>query len=155
MIGYLKIPDERRFELIRDFVPLIDNWAVCDSFCPTLRFTKKCSGEMWDFLQTYLCSHEEFYVRFGIVMLMDYYISGEYISRTLESIVCADTGKYYSSMAAAWALAECIIHFPEKSEPYLSDSRLDIETRRRTVRKLCDSFRISDEKKREYRSIIK
>ena len=38
LIGYIKNDTERRLELIRDFVPMIDNWAVCDSFCPSLKF---------------------------------------------------------------------------------------------------------------------
>ena len=35
---------------IRDFVPVIDNWAVCDSFCGTLKIAGKHKEEMWGLL---------------------------------------------------------------------------------------------------------
>ncbi len=38
IIGYMKADVETRLQYISEFVPKIDNWGVCDSFCSTLKF---------------------------------------------------------------------------------------------------------------------
>lgn len=149
IIGYLKIDNERRLRLIREFVPLIDNWAVCDSFCPTLKFTNKNREMMWDFIQPYIHSEKEFSARFGAVMLLDYYINEEYIDRTLTELSKINTAKYYSSMAVAWAVAECYIKFPDRTEPYIVQKNFDKDTHNRSIQKICDSFRVDSAKKIE------
>ena len=57
---------------IEKFVPKIDNWAVCDTFCAGLKITQKHKQEIWEFLQPYLKSTKEFYTRFGVVMLLNF-----------------------------------------------------------------------------------
>ena len=69
---------------IEKFVPKIDNWAVCDVFCGGLKITKKYLEEMWNFLQKYLKSEKEFEIRFGVVMLLDYYITEEYLEKDFK-----------------------------------------------------------------------
>lgn len=41
--------DERLLD-IKNFVPKIINWSVCDSFCVELKFTKDNAEEVWGFL---------------------------------------------------------------------------------------------------------
>ena len=148
IIGYLKIDDEVRLRLIREFVPKINNWAVCDSFCASLKFVKKKQQMMWNFLQEYIISDMEFYARFGAVMLLDYFCTENYIDKTLCALTKINTGFYYSSMAAAWALAECYIKFPQKTLPYLNENCFDKVTTKRAVQKICDSYRVDDESKK-------
>lgn len=149
IIGYLKTDTNKRLRLIEAFVPLIDNWAVCDTFCSTLRFTDKNREVMWNFLQPYIRSEKEFYARFGAVMLLDYYISEEYIDRTLTELSKINTAEYYSSMAVAWAVAECYIKFPDRTEPYIVQKIFDKDTHNRAIQKICDSFRVDSAKKIE------
>ena len=66
---------------IEGFVPKIDNWAVCDVFCGGLKITKRYPEEMWGFLQKYVTSNKEFEIRFGVVMLLDYYITEDYLEK--------------------------------------------------------------------------
>ena len=47
----------------------------------------------------------------------------------------------------AWAAAECYIKFPDQTLPYLRDGCFDRETLKRTVRKICDSYRVDNESK--------
>lgn len=56
------------------FVPLIDNWSVCDSFCNSCSFANKHRDEMWEALQKYLYSDEEFEVRTALIMLLNQYL---------------------------------------------------------------------------------
>lgn len=142
IIGYMKADAETRLKYISEFVPKIDNWAVCDSFCCTLKFANKNRSRVWDFIQPYVSAEKEFEQRFCAVMLLRYFVNDDYIDRTLELLDKINTEKYYSSMAVAWALAECFIKFPEKTEPFLYGNVFDEQTLKRTVRKICDSYRV-------------
>ena len=145
IIGYMKADVETRLKYISDFVPRIDNWAVCDSFCNTLKFTSKNRERVWEFLQPYAHSQNEFEQRFCAVMLLSHFINDEYIDKVLALLTEINTEKYYSSMAAVWALAECYIKFPEKTLPYIY--QFDSLTVKRTVRKICDSYRVEKDTK--------
>ena len=144
IIGYMKADVDTRLKYISDFVPRIDNWGVCDSFCSTLKFTGKNQERVWEFIQPYANSEKEFEQRFCAVMLLRYFVNESYIDGTLEVLGKIDTVKDYSSMAVAWALAECFIKFPEKTEPFLYGNVFDEQTLKRTVRKICDSYRVDD-----------
>ena len=137
---------------ISDFIPEINNWAVCDSFCSTLKFTAKNKERVWDFIQPYAHSQKEFEQRFCAVMLLDYFINAEYIDRTLALLTQIDTSQYYSSMAVAWALAECFIKFREKTEPFINKNSFDEMTLKRTIRKICDSYRVDEDVKLRVKS---
>lgn len=142
VIGALKIDVKKRLELISDFVPLINNWSVCDSFCASLKFIRKNKALMWDFIEPYCCSDKEFYKRFGAVIMLDYFIDEEYIEHTLKRLSEIKTTEYYSSMAVAWAVSVCYVKFPEKTKAFLLGGGLDDATYNRTIRKICDSYRV-------------
>lgn len=144
IIGYMKADAETRLKYISEFVPKIDNWAVCDSFCSTLKFAGKNKERVWEFIQPYANSEKEFEQRFCAVMLLMYFVNEEYAEDTLEMLCRINTEKYYSSMAVAWALAECFIKFPEKAEPFIFGNVFDKQTLKRTVRKICDSYRADE-----------
>ena len=57
-IGYIKVDINTRFKYIKHFIPKIDNWAICDSFCNNLKFTKKNINEVWEFISIYLSSNK-------------------------------------------------------------------------------------------------
>ena len=152
IIGYLSTDVETRLKMISDFVPQIDNWAVCDSFCSTLKFANKNRECVWDFIQPYTHSQKEFEQRFCAVMLLDYFVNTEYIDRTLALLTEINTSQYYSSMAVAWALAECFIKFREKTEPFINKNSFDEMTLKRTIRKICDSYRVDENVKKLMRN---
>ena len=79
LIGYAKAPLPVILDQITQFLPRINNWSVCDSFCITLKIAAQYPSEFWDFFQPLLNSQEEFTLRFVLVMLLDYYINDEYI----------------------------------------------------------------------------
>ena len=155
MIGYVRVTPEERLELIRDFVPRINNWSVCDSFCCTLRFPKKSRQQLWEFLQDYISSEKEFEQRFASVMLMNFFIDEDNIDRTLEALSAVNTDAYYSSMGTAWAAAECYLKFPEKTLPVFREKRLSRQTGNRAIRKLCDSLRLDKAEKDELKAFLR
>ena len=61
-------------DYIRKYLPKINNWSTCDSFCTGLKVTKEYPEQMWNFIQEYLKSEKCYDVRFGLVMIINYFI---------------------------------------------------------------------------------
>lgn len=148
-IGCMKEKLEVLFPYIERYVARIDNWSLCDSFCAGLKQTKKQPELMWDFLQPYLCSDKEFDLRFGVVMLMDFYVTPEYIDELLKIYDRIHHEGYYVKMAVAWALSACLVKQWEKSFAYMSspENHLDDFTFTKTVQKCRESYRLTKEQK--------
>lgn len=147
IIGLEKNDFNTVLKYIEEFVPQIDNWAVCDVFCAGLKITKKHKEKMWEFLQKYIKSDKEFDVRFGIVMILAYYIEEEYIEKDLKIFDSTTSEAYYVQMAVAWAISMCLIKFYDKTVEYLKISKLDNFTYNKSIQKAIESYRISNEKK--------
>ncbi len=138
---------------IRQFVPKIDNWAICDVFCAGLKQTKKHKKEMWNFLQKYLKSNKEFEIRFGIVMILDYYIEEEYLEKIFAIFDDITSDAYYVQMAVAWAISICLIRFYNETIKYLRIAKLDKFTYNKALQKAIESYRITKEQKEELKNM--
>ncbi|HBF35315.1 TPA: DNA alkylation repair protein [Candidatus Sumerlaeota bacterium] len=147
VIGYAKADLEEILRYTSGFVPKINNWGVCDCFCSNLKITKKHLPQVWEFLQPYLRSPKEFELRFGIVMLLTFYIQDEYIDRVLPLLNGATHEGYYVKMAVAWALSICFAKYPEKAMLYLKESTLDDFTYNKALQKITESLRVDKETK--------
>jgi 3-methyladenine DNA glycosylase AlkD len=153
VIGYIKADIEEILQYVRDFVPKIDNWSVCDSFCVGLKFVKTNRARVWDFLQPYLMSGKEYEIRFGVVMLLDYYIDEEYIERVVQCLDRINHEGYYVKMAVAWAVSICYVKLPEPTMTFLKGNSLDDFTYNKVLQKITESYRVDQETKTIIRSM--
>lgn len=153
VIAYAKADIEEVLRYVAAFVPKINNWAVCDSFCTSLKITQRHRAQVWDFLQPYLGSQKEFELRFGVVMLLGFYIADEYIDQVLALLDSAKHDGYYVKMAVAWALSVCFVKYPEKTMAYLQNSTVDDFTYNKALQKITESFRVDKETKILIRSM--
>ena len=155
IIGYLKIDNESRFKYIKNFIPKINNWAVCDSFCNNLKFTKKNINEVWDFILPYTTSENEFDVRFAVVMMLNFYMIEDYIDKVLSILNNIHHDGYYVKMSVAWAVSFAYIHFPKKTLAFLKNNNLDNFTYNKSLQKIIESSRVSKEDKYLMKSMKK
>lgn len=155
IIGYLKTDNENRFNYIKNFIPKIDNWAICDSFCNNLKFTKKNINEVWNFILPYTSSQNEFDIRFAVVMILNFYIIEDYIDDVLNTLNNIHHDGYYVKMAVAWAVSYAYIDFPEKTLAFLKNNNLDNFTYNKSLQKIIESNRVSKEDKDLMRSMKK
>lgn len=139
--------------LICWFLPRIDNWSVCDSFCSTLKIAGRHRAQLWPFVTGCLRSGEEYTARFGAVMLLDYYVDREYLGEALAELEQVDQDSYYVKMAVAWALSMFYLEFPEETEAFLEACRLDDFTYNKTLQKICESRRADREMKERVRAM--
>lgn len=153
VIGIVKVSVEEKLEWIRWFVPKINNWAVCDSFCVGLKITKKHSDTMWGFIQPYLQSNQEFEIRFGVVMILSYFIEEKYLSKIFYHFNSIKHDGYYVKMAIAWAISMIYIHFPEETKKFLLSNELDDFTYNKSLQKIIESYRIDKQTKEEIRKL--
>lgn len=155
VIGLVDIPLSERLPLVADFVPRIDNWSVCDSFCGGLTFIAANRGAVWEFLTPYFDSPKEFELRFALVTALEWFSDEESLERVLSKLdgFCHDG--YYARMAAAWTVSVLFARHPARVTRWLGGCRLDDFTFRKTVSKITDSFRVSDQDKQAVRALRK
>ena len=154
ILGYLKQPFNELLEKLDEFIPLVDNWAICDTVCSNLKIFKKNLDEGFIYINKLLKSNDEFTVRFGLVLLLDYYINDEYIDEILDICVNICNDKYYILMANAWLLSICYIKYKDKTLNLLNNYLLDYTLKKKTIYKICDSNRVLKKDKIFLKSMI-
>lgn len=147
MIGYAAMDAEERLKYVAQFVPKIDNWSVCDSFCGSLKFVRQEKERVWAFLMPYFHSQDPFAVRFGLVMLLQYYLEEAYIDRVLPVLADFHHEGYYAKMGAAWAISAAYARFPERLIHLLRTAPLDDFTHQKAIQKIRESFAVSERDK--------
>lgn len=155
VLAGLKKPLCDKINDIETFVPLIDNWAVCDTFSSSLKPKKNELELLLDFIKRHIYGCCEYEIRLAVVLLLQYYVDSEHIDEVLSLLGGVDCTMYYTSMAVAWALSVCYVKFKDKTEAYLKSSCLDLITLRRTVGKIRDSYRVSEEDKNKANLLLK
>ncbi|NGP59273.1 DNA alkylation repair protein [Paenibacillus thiaminolyticus] len=153
VIGCAKADVEEILHHIAAFVPKIDNWSVCDSFCSGLKITSLHKERVWEFIQPYLESDKEYDIRFGVVMLLNYYVDELYIHRVLERLDRITHEGYYVKMAVAWAVSICFVKLPDITMDYLRSNSLDDFTYNKALQKITESYRVAPETKALIRSM--
>ncbi len=156
ILGLAKMELNDRLHYLEEFIPKIDNWAICDITCSGLKFVKKNKETVYQFLQKYLKSDKEFELRFAIVMLLDHYIIDEYIDRVIQILDGIKyTQFYYVKMAIAWTLSVIYVKYPDKALVYLQpgNNNLDNETYNKTIQKIIESNRVKKIEKNRLRKL--
>lgn len=78
MIGYgtakKSVSCEEGLAYLKLFVPHIDNWSVCDSFCNSFTFANRYRDAVWEYMQPYLYSDQEYEVRVALILLLSQYL---------------------------------------------------------------------------------
>lgn len=145
--------NDERFNYIAWFLPLIDNWAICDSFCNSFKIKAADLPSYWDFLIQFRDNSDEFTLRFIFVMMLCHFINAEYLDRIFTLLDEIKSEQYYVEMAKAWLIAETFPKFPEPVYEYLSHDQLSTFAHNKAIQKACESRRISPEDKQHLRSL--
>ena len=151
VIGYAPCDAEERLAWTARFVPKIDNWSVCDSFCRRLNPGER--EPMWRFVQPYFRSPEEFGVRFAVVTSLVNFADEEHLEALLARLEEVRHEAYYARMGVAWAVSVCFAKFPERTAAWLADCALYDWTYGRSLRKIVESDRVDVSAKRAVRAM--
>lgn len=133
------------------FLPFVDNWATCDMMRP--RCFKRHLSELLKQIEVWLLSTHPFTVRFGIEMLMTFYLDEAFDSRYLEMVAGVQREEYYVNMMCAWYFATALAKQWDSAIVYLEESRLPLWVHNKTIQKAIESYRIDNEQKKYLRSL--
>ena len=153
VIGALPVPLAEQLPAIAAFIPRIDNWSVCDSFCSSLKATRQDPSLMWTFLQPYLSDPAPYSRRFAVVMLLQYYIDAAHLDEVLSRLNDVPTTEPTVRLAVAWAVSVCFAKYPERTMAFLLDNQLDAPTYRKALQKILESRRVSAADKAAIRAL--
>jgi len=144
---------ERRISLTEGFLPAIDNWSTCDSFCTSWKFPKKDSDRVHDYFASLIGTDSEFRMRVSVIFRMAQFKDEIRIKRLLDDIIAYDHEGYYYKMGAAWAVSVCYIRFPELTRPYLESPEMDNWVCNKSIQKIRESYRVSKEDKESLKAL--
>lgn len=136
---------------VNAFLPYIDNWATCDLLSP--KIFKKHLSEFYEQIKTWLKSDRIYTVRFGIEMLMSFYLDDNFKPEMLELVACIRSDEYYINMMIAWYFATALAKQYDAALPFIREQRLEKWTHNKTIQKAIESSRISDETKAYLRTL--
>ncbi|MDD3256662.1 MAG: DNA alkylation repair protein, partial [Methanocorpusculum sp.] len=126
---------------------------VCDSVAMGLKIAEKYPDTFWKFALQHIDSDREFFIRFGVVMLLSHYVDEKHIDSVLNILDKIPSEEHYVKMAVAWAVSVCYVKFPEKSHAYLLNCHLNDDTYNKSIQKIIESYRVDDEAKNNLRNM--
>ena len=153
VIATAPMDTERRIVLTESHLDIIDNWSTCDSFCTSWKVPRKDSARIYDYFSALMDSGTEYRMRVSLIMRMDHFLDGDHVEDMLEDIVSYRHEGYYYKMGAAWAVSFCYIKFPEVTEGYLKDPKMDDWICNKSIQKIRESYRVPDESKERLKSL--
>lgn len=127
------------------FLPYVDNWSTCDCMSP--KVLKKHLPELLEQVKVWIASGHTYTVRYGIGMLMRYYLDEEFSLEYPDLVASVRSDEYYIKMMAAWYFATALAKQYDAILPYITKMRLDVWTHNKTIQKAVESYRITPEQK--------
>lgn len=142
------IKDENLFyKYFKEYINKIDNWALCDSFCSSIKIVRKHEEKYFEEAIKLSLDEKEFISRVGIVLILDHFISEKNLNIIFNTINKVKNDKFYINMAVAWLICDIYIKFPKKTEEFLKNNNLNEFTQNKAISKIHDSYRVSKDEK--------
>ena len=136
-----------------DFIKLIDNWEICDTFVAALKSVKKNRDDFLNEIDKML-EKGEFYTRVALVSLLDHYLDAEYLSVVFDrTLRVKNREEYYVKMAVAWLVATCFAKYPEETMMFFKKAGLPKWTHNKAISKACESYRVDRDLKEELKRL--
>ena len=164
---------EQCLRRIEQFLPYIDNWAVCDGKSP--KALLKDESRFYAKICEWLKSTEPYTVRFGVNMLMAFFLDDRFDKNQLKLVAAIDekifddagssgaarsskkeaqpTDRYYVQMVIAWYMATALAKQWDATFPYIKGRKLSPWIHNKTIQKACESYRITDAQKKILRGL--
>ena len=138
---------------VNRFLPFVDNWATCDQLRPKV-FAQKANRErLLKDVEAWLGTGELYTVRFGIEMLMTYFLDEDFNPKFLKWVAKIHSEEYYLNMMVAWYFATALAKQWNATIPYIEKKRLADWTHNKAIQKAIESYRITDEQKTFLRTL--
>lgn len=129
--------------LLEVFLPYIDNWATCDMLTPKC-FKKHLTVQK---CLEWMSSSHPYTVRFGIEMLMKFFLDEKFSPEYLDLVASVKSEHYYVKMMIAWYFATALSKQYESTIPIFNDKLLPVWEHNKAIQKAVESLRITKDQK--------
>ena len=136
---------------VNRFLPYVDNWATCDSMNP--KVFKKHKKELLPQIDAWLSSDKTYTIRFGMEMLMSFYLDAWFKPEFLAWVAADRNEEYYVKMMVAWFFATALAKQYTATIPYFEQRLLPEWSHKKAIQKACESYRITKEQKEYLRTL--
>lgn len=142
----VKEPYEEKIKRLKAFAGLIDDWAVCDITCSSLK-CKDCRllADMCDFA----VSEDIWLARMGIVVLLGNFAYGEYLDVLRETVNGVVAKDYYTDMAVGWLICTLESHSKGAGIELMKTAKISQTVKKMAASKMRDSYRVSEDTKKQ------
>ncbi len=142
---------EQTIEALDVFLPYVDNWATCDMMSPKILGENR--ERLLEKIREWIASGETYTVRFGVGMLMRFYLDDAFSPEYLQMVAEIRSEEYYVKMMAAWYFATAFVSQRDAVLPYFEERRLEPWTHNKAIQKAVESRRVSPEDKAYLRTL--
>lgn len=154
ILGYANFTKEKLISEIEKYLPLIDNWVVCDCTANSLKSIKRDKEFYYKKCKEWLNSDKEFTVRFAVVLLLNYYLDEDFDEEIPDILAKYETEKYYINIAIAWYFSYALIKQYEKViDKFIKKEIKNEWVHNKSIQKALESYRISEETKKYLRGL--
>ena len=143
------ISEEKDFDIciseVEKFLPYVDNWSTCDQGTP--KVFGKNKERLLPYITKWIKSGKTYTIRFGIRMLMCFYLEEEFDESYLRLVAEVVSDEYYVNMMIAWYYATALAKQWEATVALLEEQCLSPWVQNKAIQKARESYRISPEQK--------
>ena len=150
LINQIKDYDEC-VKRIDEFLPYVDNWAVCDSINP--KMLSKHKEELIKDIKRWVSSKETYTIRHGIHMLMAFFLDSDFKKEYLEIPAKIVSEEYYVNMMIAWFFATALAKKWDATITHIEEKKLPVWVHNKTIQKAIESYRVNEEHKQYLRTL--
>ena len=138
---------------LEEFLPFVDNWSVCDTIGPAC--FKKADPTVLSAVYRWLRSDHPYTIRFGILVLMKYYLDDAFDPEYLNAVGSVKSDHYYVNMMIAWYFATALAKQYKPTLQFFETGALAKWTHNKTIQKAIESYRLSYEQKQHLKKLKK
>lgn len=136
---------------VENYLPYIDNWATCDQMKP--KSFKKNIPSLYKKCKEWCASKKTYTVRFGIGMLMSFFLDENFSVEQAKLISKIQSDEYYVNMMIAWYFATALAKQYDTAITFIEKNKLSVWVHNKTIQKAVESFRVTDGHKAYLKSL--
>ncbi len=129
------------------------DWSTTDSLCQHFRLAKRHPDQVFEIIESFVGSNDEFLERIVAVMILSHFLKEPDVKQSLAILDQLRHPGYYTKMAVAWALATMMVNHSEICLEYMKQNRLDPWTHNKAIQKTVESFRVKESDKDQMKAL--
>lgn len=147
-LGMARASVTEKTPYILRFLPKIDNWSLCDSFCASLKAARTEPEATLALIDRCIASPEPYTARFAVVQLLMYYADADALDGTLVRLERVKAQEDAAQVAVAWAMSIAYKADSARVLAFMEESGLPARTKRIACQKTLELACVRDEAER-------